>query len=386
MRFSMFTTVHATGGARSPAETLDFFREQVILGDQLGFRVIWIGEHHFGPYGQGDFPNPIVLGADLAARTEHIRIGQMANIAVWWHPIRLAEDIAILDQLTKGRVEAGFGRGIWPYEGPQFHPHADPQKDAENRELFREVVECVKKVWTQEYFSHEGPNFRFPAPGTVFNHPMYPSDPRWQDGEQVTALRVTPKTFQKPHPPLWCTVSTDRSVSMAAELGLKGCYWQPPARQIRERCKVYSEVRSRRDGVRYRLGQNQAVLRNTYVADSMEQAKREAEAGIMSIFQYNDPYRGTRVFMNPGEKPDPGLKLSWDFLESRALLVGSPAHIIERLEEQEEICPLDEYLVGYAHNGVSQRNTLRNLERFATEVIPYFEKREADQRRAAAAG
>ena len=127
------------------------------------------------------------------------------------------------NQLTKGRVEAGFGRGIWPYEGPQFHPHADPRKDAENRELFREVVECVKKVWTQEYFSHEGPNFRFPAPGTMFNHPMYPSDPRWQDGEQVTALRVTPKTFQKPHPPLWCTVSTDRSVTMAAELGLNGC-------------------------------------------------------------------------------------------------------------------------------------------------------------------
>ena len=141
MHFSMFTTVHATGGAKSPSQTLDFFREQVILGDQLGFRVIWIGEHHFGPYGQGDFPNPIVLAADLAARTERIRVGQMANIAVWWHPIRLAEDIAILDQLTKGRVETGFGRGIWPYEGPQFHPNADPRKDAENRELFREVVD-----------------------------------------------------------------------------------------------------------------------------------------------------------------------------------------------------------------------------------------------------
>ena len=172
-------------------------------------------------------------------------------------------------------------------------------------------------------------------------------------------------------------------MAAAAELGLNGCYWQPPARRILERCKVYCEVRSKRDGVRYRLGQNQAVLRNTYVADSMEQAKREAEAGIMSIFQYNDPYRGTQVFMNPGEKPEPGMKLSWDFLEPRALLVGSPAHIIERLEEQEEICPLDEYVIGYAHNGVSQKQTLRNLERFATEVIPHFEKREAQQRRAA---
>ena len=67
----------------------------------------------------------------------------------------------------------------------------------------------------------------------------------------------------------------------------------------------------------------------------------------------------------------------------RALFVGSPSHVIERLEEQEEICPLDEYLVGYAHRGVSQKMTLHNLERFATEVIPYFEKRDVEQRRAA---
>ena len=161
-----------------------------------------------GPYRVGDLPNPILLGADLAARTSRIRIGQMANIAPYWHPIRLAEDLAILDNMTQGRVEVGFGRGIWPYEGPQFHPNADPRKDSENRELFRETVEIVRKIWTNEYFSYHGNNYSFPADDTVFSHPQYPSNPAWQEGDRVTKLRVTPRPYQKPHPPLWMTVST----------------------------------------------------------------------------------------------------------------------------------------------------------------------------------
>ena len=191
----------------------------------------------------------------------------------------------------------------------------------------------------------------------------------------MTKLRVTPKPFQKPHPPLWMTVSTDRSVAMAAGMGLKACYWQPPVRQIYERCKVYAKVRGELEGRAVRIGEDQAVLRNVYVADSMETARREAEEGIMSIFQYNDPYRGTQVFMNPGEKPDPDMKLSWDFLEPRALLVGSPDHIIERLEEHQEICNIDEILIGYAHHRVPQKKTLKNLELFATRIIPHFEKK-----------
>ena len=130
MKFSIFTTLPPSG--RSPDQVLRDFREQVVLAEELGFHTVWIGEHHFQPFGGGDLPNAILIGADIAARTSKIRIGQMANIAVWWHPIRLAEDIAILDNLTEGRIEVGFGRGIRGYEGPQFHPNADPKKE-ENR-------------------------------------------------------------------------------------------------------------------------------------------------------------------------------------------------------------------------------------------------------------
>ena len=268
MRFAAFTTVASSAGEATNAAQATcrhVLRQQTVLAEELGFEAMWLGEHHFGPYGIGDLPNPILLGADLAARTSTIRIGQMANIAPWWHPIRLAEDLAILDNMTGGRVEVGFGRGIWPYEGPQFHPNADPRKDAENRELFRETVEVVREIWTNEFCSYRGSNYSFPVDDTVFSHPRYPSNPEWQDGERVTKLRVTPRPLQKPHPPLWMTVSTDRSVTTAAELGLKPCYWQPPALRIRQRMEIYARARSEREGRPFALGEDQAVMRSTYV-------------------------------------------------------------------------------------------------------------------------
>ena len=373
MRFAAFTTVAASaGGATNAAEMLDNLRQQTVLAEELGFEVMWLGEHHFGPHGIGDLPNPILLGADLAARTSRIRIGQMANIAPWWHPIRLAEDLAILDNMTEGRIEVGFGRGIWPYEGPQFHANADPRKDAENRELFRETIEVVRKIWSNEYFSHQGENYSFPAEDTVFSHPSYPPDPAWQDGERVTRLRVTPRPYQKPHPPLWMTVSTDWSVTTAAELRLKACYWQPPPLRIRQRMELYAEVRSKLEGRPFSLGEDQAVMRSTYVASSMEDARREAEAGIMSSFIFNDPFRGRQVFTNPGEELNDDVRLDWDFLEPRTLLVGSPDHVAEKIQELREVCSLDCLLVEFAHGGIPQRKILRNLENFATRVMPRF--------------
>ena len=320
----------------------------------------------------GDLPNPILLGADLAARTSRIRIGQMANIAPWWHPIRLAEDLAMLDNMTRGRIDVGFGRGIWPYEGPQFHANADPRKDRENRELFRETVEIVRKIWTDPYFSHEGPNYRFPAEGTVFSHPSIPPDPDWQDGEKVKKLRVTPRPYQQPHPPLWMTVSTDNSVASAAEMGLNACYWQPPPLRIRQRMELYAKVRSQTEGRPFALDEGQAVMRSTYVASSMEEARRDAEAAIMSSFTYNDPFRGRQVFANPGEELDPGTKLDWNFLEPRTLLVGSVENVAEKVQELKETCNLEYLLVEFTHPGMPLGLTLKNLERFAVGVMPRF--------------
>ena len=140
MRFGLFTTLYdCGGGAETPADVLDNLREQVVLAEALGFEAVWMGEHHFGPYGLGDLPSPLLVGRRPGGADDPIRIGQMANIAPWWHPIRLAEDLAVLDNLTRGRVDVGFGRGIWPYEGPAVpSSRRPPQGPGEPRALSRD--------------------------------------------------------------------------------------------------------------------------------------------------------------------------------------------------------------------------------------------------------
>ena len=113
-------------------------------------------------------------------------------------------------------------------------------------------------------------------------------------------------------------------MATSAELGLKACYWQPPALRIKQRMEQYAEVRSEKEGRLFAFGEDQAVMRTTYVSTSMEQARREGEAGVMSAFIYNDPFRGREVFADPDEDLAPGTKMDWDFLEPRSLLVGSP--------------------------------------------------------------
>ncbi len=113
-------------------------------------------------------------------------------------------------------------------------------------------------------------------------------------------------------------------------------------------------------------------MRSTYVASSMEEARRDAEAAIMSSFTYNDPFRSRQVFTNPGEELAQDVKLDWDFLEPRTLLVGSPGNIIEKVQELQEVCNLDYLLVEFTHPGMPLGKTLRNLEAFATQVMPRF--------------
>ena len=133
--------------------------------------------------------------------------------------------------------------------------------------------------------------------------------------------------------------------------------------------ELYAGIRSRLEGRPVSPSEGQAVLRNLYVAPTMETARQEAEAPILSAFIYNDPFRGREVFTNPGEELRPGTKLDWEFLEPRNLLVGSPEHVAERVQELAEVCGLETLLVEHAHPGIPQRLILRNLELFATKVM-----------------
>ena len=112
--------------------------EQTQAVEQAGFNGVWLGEHHFGGEGYDCIPNPLMILSHLAAQTTTIRLGLAAVIVPQWHPLRIAEDVALLDQLSGGRVECGVGRGIFPRELTNLNIDADRRNDDKNWRLFTE--------------------------------------------------------------------------------------------------------------------------------------------------------------------------------------------------------------------------------------------------------
>src|SRR2546422_200637 len=128
--------------------------------DDLGYHAIWLAEHHFQHEGYECLPNILMTAVHLAHVTARIRIGCAFNIAPMWHPLRLAEDFATADILTRGRVIFGVGRG---YHTREVETFGAPMLDAEaNRELFEEQVEIILKAFSEESFAHHGKHYTLP--------------------------------------------------------------------------------------------------------------------------------------------------------------------------------------------------------------------------------
>ena len=138
---------------------------QGILAEKLGFQSFWLTEHHFQPEGAEMSPNPLFTQMAIAAQTKQIRLGQCANIVVWHHPVRIAEQIAQLDVISGGRVECGIGRGYQPRENETLgRPYGSTIQDQErNRKSFEEVGrDHPASAGPSRPSSHHGENFSIP--------------------------------------------------------------------------------------------------------------------------------------------------------------------------------------------------------------------------------
>jgi len=165
--------------------------------------------------------------ADIAARTKQIRLGQACNVITFWNPIRLAEDIAALDQFSKGRVDVGIGRGVYGREAIHMNVEADLNDQAKNKRLFQETLTIMKKAWTEKFFSHKGEFYSYPSPNFVWQHDMSPPNEDFMDlkTNKIKKIGVIPRTFQKPHPPLWQVVDSTGSIELAAKNGINCIMW-----------------------------------------------------------------------------------------------------------------------------------------------------------------
>ncbi|UFJ40894.1 LLM class flavin-dependent oxidoreductase [Brevibacillus humidisoli] len=375
MKFGIFANLAGPGREQEFAKVIEEAREQAVYCDQAGFDSIWYTEHHFGHEGYELIPNPILMGADIAAHTKNIRIGQAANIITFWHPLRLAEDIALLDQLSGGRVDVGIGRGLYGREAMNLNQLADPRDQEKNRALFEETYEIVKKALSQRFFSHQGEFYQFPAPGLKWNHPLSPQTDEYIDMEkgEIKKMSIMPPPLQKPHPPLWQVIDTPRSIKWAAEHQVNGIFWMPTVKELKIRFELYRESLSQAKGTEAELGEGLALVRDCYVAETMEEARRDAEAAVLHTYRWICHWRGLGNLLDPGEELKPGTELSYDFLHPRNLLFGTPDYVAEKIQELKEELNLKHLLLWTNHGSLSHEKIMRSTKLFAEEVMPRFQ-------------
>lgn len=177
-------------GRRVPLTTVyERAMQRIEIMDQTGYDAVWLAEHHFTTYSV--CPSIHMMGLQVASRTENLRIGTGISLAAFYHPLRLAEEVALLDVLSGGRVNWGAGRGFDPTE---FKAFGVPVEESSSR--FREAVEIVLAAWTRERLDWSGRYWHFEG------------------------VEVLPKPLQQPHPPAWVAVSSPDSLRWAGGKGL----------------------------------------------------------------------------------------------------------------------------------------------------------------------
>ena len=383
MRFGYFDNIQDPTQQRDYSDLVAEMRERAQACERAGMDIYWVPEHHFSIWGRELLGNPLLMAADLAARTKRIRIGLGAAIITFWHPLRLAEDIALLDHLTGGRLEFGVGRGNYGLEAANLNPLADPGKPEMNLKVFLETLGVVKAALTEERFSYKGDIYTFPAPGFKADRAHTVKDPRYIDAATGELIKLTtyPRPRQKPMPPLWQMVSEAHdAIRGAAALDMGIVMWRPPIGEIKHRLKIYKESHDRTFGTDIPLGAKTAIVRDTFVADSEPEARRIAGEACMGALNFAN-WRGPRIFLNPDEtlppETDAAFKkhLTYDFVRPRALFFGSPEQVTDQIVELAQETNIDHLMFKCGWPGLAHEHTMRSIQRLSEEVLPRVRQR-----------
>ena len=357
-------------------EILDNARDIAVYCDKNNWNSIWFTEHHFNHEGMESSPNPLMICADIAARTKQIRLGQACNVITFWNPIRLAEDIATLDQFSKGRVDVGIGRGVYGREAIHMNVEADLKDQAKNKRLFQETLTIMKKAWTEKFFSHKGEFYSYPSPNFVWQHDMSPPNEDFMDlkTNKIKKIGVIPRTFQKPHPPLWQVVDSTGSIELAAKNGINCIMWIPTVKTLKKRFEIYKNEKSETEKKDIPMGEGISLVRDMFVAETMEDAKKLAGEQMVNYMRWVCHWRGLGNHMDPGEElPQTKGKLdllNYDFLHKRNMLFGTPDYVIEKIKELQSELNLQNLQVWSSMPGVKHEDAIRSIKLFNDEVIP----------------
>ena len=353
--------------------------EQAQLADELGYASIAFTEHHFHIEGFELSNNPVLLDLYVGLQTERIAVGQLGIVLPAQNPIRVAEDIAMLDHMTGGRAHAGFARGYqrrWvDTMAQQLHgihgvtPGQHDAIDAANREAFEEHFRIIKQAWTEEMLEYHGKFWQIPPEGTPWDIEATRQWGRGVDDQHIVRqVGVVPKPLQQPPPPIFQPfASSERTIRWCAREGVTAIL--PPMHLALQHqlYEVYSEEAAAA-GRTLAPGEGLGVLRDVVIADSDEEAMAIwRESGAFVGATWFAPFGFADVLRAPGS--DRPLSVEQQ-LEQGSLLVGTVDSVTRQLERLLEHTPV-QWIFAWQYNGlVPSEQILRSLELFATKVLP----------------
>jgi alkanesulfonate monooxygenase SsuD/methylene tetrahydromethanopterin reductase-like flavin-dependent oxidoreductase (luciferase family) len=347
---------------------------QARQADALGYESINFTEHHLHVEGFEISQNPVMLDLFVAMQTTRIRVGQLGIVLPAENPIRVAENIAMLDHMSGGRANAGFARGYqrrWVDTIAQ-HMHgvhgALPGRhddiDAANRAAFEEAFRVVKRCWTEDLIAHDGKTWKLPVDGTPWTVPLSAQAGAGIEDGIVKQIGVVPKPLQKPHPPLFQPFATsERSITWCASETVTAVL--PPMHAKREEAltRVYAEASGRP------LGDGVAYLRDILVCETEEEALHWwQESSRWAAEVWFEPFGFRQGMKDPDTGEFPPRE---EVLAGGYVLVGTVDSVTRRLETMLERMPWASWVFGWMFNAmVPDEINLRSLELYATKVLP----------------
>lgn len=334
MKFGIFTLLdYARGSELSLAELYRQTLDHIEYADRLGLEAYWVGEHHFYLNSAATLacPNPAVLLAAAAQRTTRIGLNTaVANLSLR-HPLQLAEDYAMVDLLSGGRLGFGIGRGAYGHEYPPFG-----QRREESAGRFEEAWQIIQQAWGGAPVNFEGQFFTI----------------------KDATLNVLP--VQQPLPKYW--LATMSPASFAA----RGSAAQPiiafphlTANSLAEMGKLAGDYRANFSEVTGHTGYDLPMIFHTHLADSREEAQRD---GVAALRRY--------IAHEHAAQDIPG---SLHHLQARQqLFFGTPGDIIELIEQYQAATHSNYFIFWLDFGGMAPDLVRRSMELLANEVMPYF--------------
>ena len=339
MEFGVFTEFESPAGM-SHATAFDESLAQMKAAEDFGLDAVWLAEIHFQK-DRSVLASPLIIAAALAACTRRIKIGIAVQVLPLSHPLRLAEDVATVDHLSKGRLEFGIGRSGLPghYQGFNI-PYS------ESRERFLETLEILSKAWTQDRFTHEGKYFQF---------------------RDVCAM---PKPYQKPHPPIRMAATSEETYPLVGRMGLP-LFVAPRTISILDLERFIAGYDEGWTAAGHPGRGDVALSMPVYVADTDRQARDEAEASTMHFFRaISQALRASERQRAVVERLQ---EISYaDVLREQAIY-GSPGAVADRLLALRERLPFSSFSAWMNCGGqIPHERVLRSMRLFTERVAPRF--------------